>query len=158
MTDRKTNTQMEGLATLLVINDEIRKVTNIREFGFFTTKETHRLIPYQTVFLWKKNDPFGVELLAQSGTPELDKHALVNQWLKNKITTLFATKNSKHIHQVDLFELDSERSQSSNWPDTSFPNYLLWCPLFNKEDELNGGLLYLRETAFTESEIKMIGW
>jgi biotin carboxyl carrier protein len=141
MTDQKKQTQMEGLATLLVLNDEIRKVVSLREFGFF-----------------KKNEPFGIELLAQSGTPELDKHALINQWLKNKVTTLYATKDSKKIHQINLVELNAESAGSTDWPDPTFPNFLLWCPLFNKADELTGGLLFLREAAFSDAEIKMIGW
>lgn len=160
-TNDKTHAQMEGLATLLVLNDEIRRVTNVREFGFFTTNETHRLIPYHLAFLWRKKEPFGLELLTQSGTPEIDNHSIANQWLKGKISEIAATPEAKKIHQVDLAESElkaANKDQASLWTDSLFPNYLLWCPLFNKFNEVTGGLVYLREKPFSEAEIKMISW
>lgn len=157
VTNEKAQAQMEGLATLLVLNDEIRKVTNLREFGFFTTNETHRLIPYHVAFLWKKNDPLGVDLLAQSGTPEIDKHSISNQWLKKIIHQLSALPLANKIHQLDLFDIAKDNTDSFNWVET-FPNYVLWCPLFNKHDEVSGGLVYFREAPFSDAETKMIGW
>ncbi len=37
---RNVQSQIEGLATLLVLDDEIRKLTSLREFSFFATNET----------------------------------------------------------------------------------------------------------------------
>lgn len=161
MTNEKAHAQMEGLATLLVLNDEIRKVTNLREFGFFTTNETHRLIPYHTAFLWKLKDPIGIELLTQSGTPEVDNHAIANQWLKEKIKEITASSSANKIHQIDIVESEMNKKvqqKSSQWTEALFPNYLLWCPLFNKSNDITGGIILLRDTPFSEAEIKMIGW
>lgn len=157
--NEKTKAQMEGLATLLVLNDEIRKVSNIREFGFFTTNETHRLIPYHVALLWKKNEVTGTTLLAQSGTPEVDNNSITNQWLRDKIEEFFSAKDAKQIHQIDLLEIEKKSSLPSaiNWVET-FPTFVLWCPLLDKSKDLSGGLLFFRETPFSDSEIKMINW
>ena len=152
--------QVEGLATLLVLNDEIRRVNSIREYGFFVTNETHRLIHYDTAYLWKKTEPFGVEILTQSGTAEIDKHALTNQWLKERISIITKLPLANKIHVIDLFELEKENKSENlnlNWTEF-FPSHLLWCPLFNKTNELNGGVILFRDTPFSESEIKMISW
>lgn len=159
-TQDRASAQVEGLATLLVLNDEIRRVNTLREYGFFTTNETHRLIPYHTAFLWKKAEPFGIDLLSQSGTAELDKTALINQWLKERIATITRLPDNNKIHTIDLFELEKTNPSENtniNWTDT-LPNHVLWCPLLTKSQELNGGLLFFRDNPFSEAEIKMIGW
>lgn len=158
-TNEKAKAQMEGLATLLVLNDEIRKVTNMREFGFFTTNETHRLIPYHVAFLWKKKEITGADLLTQSGTPELDNHSISNQWLRDKIDEFCSSDNAKKIHTIDLLALEKQSSLPTpiNWIET-FPTHLLWCPLLDKNNDITGGIVFLRESTFSEPEIKMMGW
>ena len=37
--NQQSHAQMEGLATLLVLGDETRKLTTLREFGFFTIRQ-----------------------------------------------------------------------------------------------------------------------
>ncbi len=88
--NKAKHSQIEGLATLLVLNDEIRKLSNIREFGFYSTNETHHLIPYHTAYLWSPKALQGIEIVAQSGIAEIDEHAPANQWLIDTIK-----KNSK---------------------------------------------------------------
>jgi len=155
--------QMEGLATLLVLDDEIRKLNSTREFGFFATNETHRLIRYHTAYLWEKRDIIGTHIVAQSGTAELDIHAPANQWLKEKIKEICNTPHAKEIHQIDYQQSDLDPSLAyinstiTNWAD-SLPHYLLWCPFLNKSKDIVGGLIFFKEKQFTESEIKMLGW
>lgn len=151
--------QMEGLATLLVLDDEIRKVSTIREYGFFTTNETHRLIPYHTCYLWGKKEFIGTYIVAQSGTAELDIHAPVNQWLKNKINQICESPKAKEVQQFDTESpnLNASPNIPQEWRE-SLPGHFLWCPLFNKAEELNGGLIFFRETAFSEGEVKMLRW
>jgi hypothetical protein len=149
--------QIEGLATLLVLDDEVRKLTSVREFGFFCTNETHRLIPYHTAFFWQYKELIGTHLVAQSGTPELDVHAPPNQWLKQKIQQISAGVHAKAIH---LFSAEDEEIQSNSgvlWHE-ALPGYLLWCPLLSKNNTLLGGMVFFRETPFSEVEIKMLRW
>lgn len=151
------HSQIEGLATLLVLDDEIRKLATLREFGFFTTNETHRLMPYHSAFLWQKRDITGAVLLAQSGTAEIDRHAPVNQWLKQLIDTMANAPNPRDIQVFNLIELDPPGEGDHPWVD-HLPAHVLWCPLLNKTNDISGGLLYFREEPFTEAEIKMLRW
>jgi hypothetical protein len=148
--------QVEGLATLLVLDDEIRKLSNLREFAFFSTNETYRLIPYHTAYLWQKKDVIGTSLVMQSGTAELDIHAPTNQWIKHTINTILQNPASKKIHAFDADHPELAHV-TENWPET-LPAYLLWCPLLDKNNVVTGGLLLFRESPFTETEIKMLSW
>lgn len=153
--NQNAQSQIEGLATLLVLDEEIRKLNNIREFGFFSTNETHRLIPYHTAYLWQIKDIIGTHLIAQSGTAEIDIHAPDNQWLVRKINNIRNTSFAKELHQVDR-ETKNQTSENQ-WPE-NIPEHLLWCPLLSKSNQLSGGLIFFRETPFTDSEIKMLQW
>ncbi|HSW69308.1 MAG TPA: HlyD family efflux transporter periplasmic adaptor subunit [Gammaproteobacteria bacterium] len=154
--DRNPQTQIEGLATLLVLDDEIRKLGNLREFSFFATNETHRLIQYHTAYLWQIKELINIRVLAQSGTAEIDSNAPTIQWVKQQIELIHSSKNAKEIHQVNL--LEETHSEKNTYKPDELPQYLLWCPLFNKANELNGGLILFREKYFSESEIKMLQW
>lgn len=160
--NKNSQAQIEGLATLLVLDDEIRKLNNLREFSFFATNETHRLIPYHTAYLWQSKELIDNVILAQSGTAEIDKTAPSNQWLNEKINLIKSTKKAVEIHQIDLVtQPDTENTLdkfSIHYKPEELPQYLLWCPLFNKANTLNGGLIIFRETPFSESEIKMLQW
>ncbi len=157
------HSQIEGLATLLVLNDEIRKLTNIREFGFYATNETHHLIPYHTAYLWQPRAITGVEIIAQSGIAEIDEHAPANQWLIGVIKSILASPESKKIHNVETHATRADvvggnlNLRSLN-PKDEFADHLLWCPFLNKANELIGGLILFRETPFSADEIKMISW
>jgi len=161
--NQNSQAQIEGLATLLVLDDEIRKLTNVREFGFFATNETHRLIQYHTAFLWQIKELNNIHILAQSGTAEIDPHAPSIQWLKQQIELIKKTPDAKKIHPIDLLagsasENESQKFIAVPYKPEELPQYLLWSPLLNKANELNGGLILFRETPFVEAEIKMLQW
>ncbi len=161
--NKNSQAQIEGLATLLVLDDEIRKLTNVREFGFFATNETHRLIQYHTAFLWQSKELMKNHILAQSGTAEIDPNAPIIQWLKQEIGSINKSSDSKKIHQIDLLATASPGNETQKFAPVPYkpeqlPQHLLWCPLFNKANDINGGLIFFRETPFTESEIKMLQW
>jgi len=150
--------QIESLATLLVLEEEIRKLTNVRELGFFATNETHRLIQFHTSYLWQQKEFIGTHLIAQSGTAEIDIHAPANQWLVNKIDEIRSDDNARETHQINLTpEGEIAIPLETDVPE-ELPHYLLWCPLLSKSNQVTGGLVFFRETPFSETEIKMLGW
>lgn len=151
----KTQAQIEGLATLLVLDDEIKRLRNLREFGFFSTNETHRLIPYHTAYLWIKKDFLGAEIVSQSGVAELDPHTSINLWLKEKIQMIMTGEYASQIHSFHANEI--AKDSLDTWPD-SLPHDFLWCPFAEKQQGPTGGLLFFREDAFSEAEIKMLRW
>jgi len=162
--DKNNQSQIEGLATLLVINDDIKKLTSIREFGFYSTNETHHLIPYHIAYLWLPKPFGGIEITAQSGTAEIDEHAPANQWLVAMVKKNLAEANASTIHQItsnptrtDLLGDEDVKLKNIN-ENEEFAEYVLWCPFVKKSNEIIGGLLLFREKPFSENEIKMITW
>jgi hypothetical protein len=135
----------------------LRKLINLREFGFFSTNETHRLIPYHTAYLWEKRDLLGIHLIAQSGISELDTHAPTNQWLMETINKIREHPKAKEIHAIDFDHPNIAEISERRWPE-SLPHFVIWCPLLTKSNELTGGLVFFRDTEFSESEIKMLIW
>jgi biotin carboxyl carrier protein len=154
VTQENTQAQIEGLATLLVLDDEIKRLSNLREFAFFSTNETHRLINYHTAYLWEKKELLGVQLIAQSGTAEFDSHTSINLWLKEKIQFLLSSEDASKTHQFTINDIETDINM---WPE-SLPHNLLWCPFSEKQHEPTGGLIFFREEPFLESEIKMLRW
>lgn len=157
------HSQIEGLATLLVLNDELRKISNIREFGFYSTNETHHLIPYHTAFLWQPKPLTGYEIVAQSGTAEIDEHSHTNQWLVKFISETISAADAHKIHAIDIAAHKAERAgaELNLLPideTDELAEHVLWCPFLTKSSEITGGLLLFRETPFTQEEMKMIGW
>lgn len=161
--NKAKHSQIEGLATLLVLNDDIRKLATIREFGFYATNETHHLIPYHTGYLWSPKALTGIKIVAQSGIAEIDEHAPANQWLIGTIKEILKKPNATTIHQVDIHptqtdmvggELDLYALNAQE----EFADHLLWCPFINKSNEIIGGLILFRETPYSDDEIKMIRW
>jgi hypothetical protein len=148
--------QVEGLATLLVLDDEIRKLTNLREFAFFSTNETHRLIAYHSAFLWQKKEFIGTHLIMQSGSAEIDAHAHSNQWVKFVINRICEETDGNKIHVISQRQ-EGQEEFAEHWPDT-LPENFLWCPFVDKANEITGGLILFRDTPFLDSEIKMLTW
>lgn len=164
MADNKAkHSQIEGLATLLVLNDDIRKLATIREFGFYATNETHHLIPYHTGYLWSPKALTGIEIIAQSGIAEIDEHAPANQWLISTITNILKKPNATAMHQVDIHPTQTDmvggelNLYALNAQD-EFADHLLWCPFINKSNEIIGGLILFRETPYSDDEMKMLRW
>lgn len=157
---------VEGLATLLVLQDQVKNLKTLKEFGFFVTNETHRLLPYHTAFLWEKSEFFNVQLLDQSEIREVDLQSPVSQWLTEAIMDILKIINPVTEIQALNFAKMGENTENyvllgqkivENWPKT-LPRYALWCPLLDASNEISGGLILFRESPFSEQEIKMFRW
>jgi hypothetical protein len=160
--EKSAQGQIEGLATLLVLNDETKKLSSLREFGFFSTNETHRLIPYHTAFLWKKTDFTQVEIIAQSGSPDVDIHSPLNLVLKELIQKVLTEIKANEMQQIDLDQIEFSQYIADDAGrgvfNEALPSHLLWCPFPNKQQKVTGGLVFFRESAFSDAEIRMLQW
>jgi hypothetical protein len=163
MTNQTRNSQIEGIATLLVLNDEIRKLGSIREFGFYVTNETHHLIPYHTAYLWAPNPVTGIDLISHSGVADIDTQAPASLWLIDAIKNILSTPQASTIHQINTQSkrsdiLGAELNLYAINAHDDFADNVLWCPFTNKSNEITGGLILFREDPFSQDEIKMIAW
>lgn len=160
----------EGIATLLVLQDQVKNLKNLREFGYFTTNETHRMIHFNTSFLWQYYDVVEVRLLSQSEVPEVDSQSAVSLWVKKCIKEITKLPNSKKVQTLDFeniatnpelktyIEQDIFSKEVMNlWP-SALPKYVLWSPFLDEHEDITGGLIFFRSHAFTEQELKMFTW
>jgi multidrug efflux pump subunit AcrA (membrane-fusion protein) len=164
---------LEGLATLLVLQDQVKNLSNLKEFGYFTTNETHRLLNYNTAYLWKKGEAVNIQLLDQSEIAEIDLQSPSSQWVKdaihamlkkfdkaNEIQALNFEESNQNSPEKDLSSTSNvqlDRKMMQHWPEM-LPKYILWCPFLDTTNEISGGLIFFRENAFSEQEIKMFKW
>lgn len=146
--------QLEGLATLLVLNQEIRKLSTMNEFTFFVVNESFRLVPYKIAYLWYLNNWGGVELLGQSGAVEIDKSSYVSELLVKRIQLQLKDQ----IKEMQGFTWDESTSEYLADQHFKFPPHALWCPFINKDKKITGGLIFFRDNEFNDSEKKMLHW
>lgn len=180
--DPETSSKVELLAKLLVMNDQIKNISNIKEFGYFATNESHRLINYNTAYLWKISSIFKIEIIAQSETPEIDTQSPVILWLTEVINEMvmmdnvintqplsFMKETIEENQNKDTSELNNETEPKKQntfvlpnhleklWPE-HLPKYVLWVPFVNRYNKLKAGLILFRETPFSEQEAKIFQW
>jgi multidrug resistance efflux pump len=170
-TEKKDNiaANVEGLATLLVLQDQVKKLKNLKEFGYFVTNETHRLLHFNTAFLWQKWELFDLHLLAQSEIGEVDQQTPTNQWVKSLIKELLSQKTAMQIQALSFEKPSDTESKGTDssvvlskelltaWPEI-LPKYIIWSPFLDVADEISGGLILFRDHEFTEQETRMFGW
>lgn len=149
---------IEGLATLLVLQDQIKGISTLKEFGYFTTNETHRLIQYNIAYLWKKSEAYTIELLDQSEVAEVDQHSPVSQWVRKAIQALLEIENVKQTQRLE-FKINTLLSPElmRTWP-LNIPQNAIWSPLFGGNQIITGGLIFFKEASFSDQELKMYFW
>lgn len=149
---------IQGLATLLVLQDQIKGIRTLKEFGYFSTNETHRLIQYNIAFLWRKSETFNIELLDESEVAEVDQQTPTSQWIRKAIQELL---NSESVKKIQILEFKKNKLLSNelmqNWL-PNIPEYAIWSPFLDKNQEITGGLIIFREEAFSEQELQMYLW
>lgn len=161
---------LEGLATLLVLQDQLKNLSTIKEFGYFVTNETHRLLHYNTAYLWKRGELYKIHLLDQSEIAEIDLQSPVSQWVSELIEDILKLDNSNKICAYDFTnknkDIDNSSSNSlssideyilENWPEV-LPHHILWDPFLDEANHISGGLILFRSVAFSEQEVKMFEW
>lgn len=160
--------KLEDLATLLVLQDQVKNLNTLKEFGYFTTNETHRLLNYAVAFLWKKGGVENIQILDQSEVAEVDEGSPIVKWVKDEIPEFLKLYNS---NAIQLFDFDKEHKEEldekldlefrakmmKKWPEL-LPPYLLWCPLLDVTNAVSGGLMIFRDTPFTKKEFRMFHW
>jgi len=162
---------LDGLAILLILENQIKNTTNLREYGYFVTNETHRLLFYDTAFLWKRSDVFDIQLLAQSEILEIDPLSPLCQSVQNIIKSILKIDNVEKIQALN-FAKDKQNPDEwekpipnplmqensiTNWPQYLRP-YVLWCPFVDNYNKITGGLILFRDSVFSEEELQRFRW
>ena len=147
--------QSQGLSLLLSLQHEVRKLTTVRDFGFFVVNETIRMLPYNNAVLWEKRPGLGVHLLSISGVANVDATTPFNQWLL-RLTKHYVedeNKNTLHVIHYDSVDYDLQR----DWP-VEAGKEVLWAPFTQEEFDSNAGMIFIRRQNWTEAEANRLNW
>lgn len=161
LTDTSDQKQLRGLANLLLIQTRFRRAVSLKELAFIAVNDTRLLVNYQSAvcFLRSPRQKKKTEkcLLAASDVPEIDINTPYSRWLaglfnniiglKKNSTTSFSYSELKSIIDADI---------SEQWHQNA-PDHVLWIPI-NYENDLIGGMLVFRVTAWQESEIHVLNY
>ncbi|MEL6374756.1 MAG: HlyD family efflux transporter periplasmic adaptor subunit, partial [Pseudomonadota bacterium] len=118
--------------------------------GFIAVNDTHRLIPYDHALLWLQRPR---AITAISGGLQLDPRAPQITWMADLARHLTRTVpvNETRALSPDLVPAPLQRDYKS-W----IANEAQWVPLSGPKDQIVGGLILLRATAFTQAEERML--
>ncbi len=152
--DANQETVEKNLAILLVLQNELHKINNFAEFGFFITNETHRLQKYDFAIFWQIDKLENATIQTISGLIDVDKQTAFVQ----KITQALRHFLSRGDAAKKLSNLEPEEfaQQFFNEYD-DFSSYVLWCP-FENNNAIRAGLMLFREDPWLELDIKVMTW
>ncbi len=147
--------QVQGMSILLSLQHEVRKLTTVRDFGFFVTNETFRLISYNHAVLWNKKPAVGITLESISGVANVDKTTPFNQWLSTLIKSCDDSNLSEEQHAVDFNESTYELQK--DWPQEA-GQHVLWCPFVQGGFDRDAGMVFIRDRPWSEPEANRLSW
>lgn len=141
-----------GLSTLLQLGKRAFAVEDAVAFGFLVVNETHLMTPYRQAVLWRQTGPGSGEVVAVSGSPEVGSRAPYIVWLTR---ILSQEKINLASSPVCLTAADLHEEDGAAW-EQWLPTHALWVPLKTGIGACLGGLLLVKPTPWTESEIKLL--
>lgn len=136
----------ERLLALVELSRQARTMTRTEELDYLIVNATHRLAPYRQAILWQgRNQP-----KALSGLIAPDGNAPMMRWLAHFYRDDLAKRPSGAINLEALSADDQSAWQAY------LPTFGLWLPDPN-DSEAQSGLLLVREMAWSEHEVNVIG-
>lgn len=144
----------KNLAILLVIQNELHKLSNLDEFGFFITNETHRLIKYDFAFFWQINNFEQITIKTISGLIDVDKQTPFIQKITHSIFQyLNNTRAANTLHEVKTEEFYPPFFTEED----ELNSFIVWCPFLLKNN-IHAGLILFREEPWQALDLKIINW
>jgi hypothetical protein len=147
--------QVQGLSLLLSLQHELQKLTSLKEFSFFVVNQTYHLIPYEAAFFWRKTLSGQIEIVSASGVVHLGENSPFSQRLVEFVKSQLTLELVNHLHvvgdqaAVKQLLLDDEKHSQK---------HVLWAPLYKAPDDLEAGLIFVKQQLWVESEEKQLQW
>ncbi|HIJ85156.1 MAG TPA: hypothetical protein HPQ00_13265, partial [Magnetococcales bacterium] len=142
--------QVQGLTTLLSLQEEARKAQSFAELAFVAVNGTLRLVAYAQAIFWRWSGTKKITLAAVSGAPRFDANAPQMVWYRKAITSLVHAPGLDQIQEVALDRLPKAiAADAQSWTHT----HGLWLPLKHpRSGEIFGGLWLSRDRPWEEGE------
>jgi hypothetical protein len=146
----KMNIQLIRLTALLQMEQRVRRAAR-EELPFIMVNETASLIPYQQAILWQTEGQGRV--LAVSGVAVPDPRSPFLTWCSGMIRRLPIESGGRVIQRLDPEGLSPE--QRKGWQEWLPPSGL-WVPLLGPGQDLVASLLFFRQEAWGDAELKIL--
>jgi len=142
--------QLIGLSTLLHLENQIRTASTDNEFAFFAVNDTLKLLQFRQAVLCQKKTGNKVVIKAVSGIDKPNPNAPYVIWLKKFIKYILKKKDeARIIQEISGDQLPGRLKKG--WQEWGCTNGI-WCPLIAPDKEFLGGLWFVRDTKWQESE------
>ena len=145
--------QIRYLSTLLQIEKQVRHAETPAELGFLMVNDSLRLFKYRQAAWWQMRAGGGISLDHISGIDQPDSQAPFVLFLKRLIRSTVKQTDNRKLKLLEASVLG--KVEQTGWEEWSL-GHVLWCPMISPAGELMGGLLYLRDSPWSESEIALM--
>lgn len=149
MTER-LNHQLLRLTLLLQLERRARQAS-AEELPFIMVNETSELMPYRQALLWHK---VAEKLEAASGIAKPEKNSPYALWLKPVLQHIASDPRAADVMPFTVEDIPAE--QAKDWHEW-LPEFALWVPLLMPTG-MNYGLVFFRDTAWTEAELQLVSY
>ncbi|SJM93275.1 efflux RND transporter periplasmic adaptor subunit [Crenothrix polyspora] len=149
MSDR-LNHQLLRLTLLLQLERRAR-LAPADELPFVIVNETTELLPYRQALLWHKKS---ARLHAASGVATPEKNSPYALWIKPILQHLCRDQRADAVMAFTAEDVSAELAR--DWYEW-LPEHGLWIPLITPNGS-QYGLVLLRESEWTESEMQLVGY
>ena len=132
----------------------MRSSASLREVQFRAVNESSDALAFDQAVLWRLDSLGRPMVVAASGLADISVDSPYQQWVVRLVRAMVKEPftEPQRISFADLPE--ALASDGAEW----CREHLLFCPLVGPEGGLLGGLLFMRGTAYSESEIATARW
>ncbi|MFT4510040.1 efflux RND transporter periplasmic adaptor subunit [Caballeronia sp. 15711] len=151
----------QQLALMWQLASRARSSVSEATLGFTIVNETLSLTPYRQAAWWRGTAPGRVA--AVSGLPQSDPNAPYVQWLGGLCRALSrgtaAGADVPPVSQPKAFgavDLESDAPAIADEWGAWWPAHGLWLPLFDRQGRPLGGLVFARDSAWTQTDCALL--
>ncbi len=145
--------QLVYLSTLVQLQHRLRQARTPEELSCILVNDTLQLLPYDQAVFWESTTSGRIRIKAVSGTDQVDANGPYILFLK-KILGPLAGNPDKEIRALTAKDVDENLADEwVSW----LPQTLLVCPLHQGEDQIFGGLVFMRPSPWKSSEKALLG-
>jgi len=153
MSEEIVKAQLQGLGTLLQLEQDARHASSEQELAFLIVNNTRHLFAYDQALLFHDTLTQTANLHSVSGIADVDKNSPFVNWSNRVCKHVLQSEKNKQVHILEVDELpDKLKNEWSEW----VTGNVLWCPLILADDSIEGILWLSRADDWQENELGII--
>ena len=144
--------QVDGLSTLLQLEQEARSAETTTDLAFIIANETRRLTPYKQAFVWRLNTHGKCVLQTVMGAARFERTAPFIQWLE-KFGQWCISRPDEARRTLTAENVDAQLA--GDWAQ-HLPSHMLVLPLTAPNGKLLGLVAMVRDEPWAEGEQMLV--